>query len=130
MPVEQHESKIDIRRGKYDSLDIYEITEDELSTLKLGSPNSVLFNIAISSLSISVTLGVTLLTVTIEEDRSFYVFVIALFVALFSCIITAILWLVSDNNFKEELRLKGLSRAKEFTWLKCAKKTLEIIENI
>jgi len=35
-----------------------------------------------------------------------------------------------DNNFKEELRLKGLSRAKEFTWLKCAKKTLEIIENI
>ncbi|MBT4764030.1 glycosyltransferase family 4 protein [bacterium] len=38
--------------------------------------------------------------------------------------------IVSDNNFKEELRLKGLSRAKEFTWLKCAKKTLEIIENI
>jgi len=38
--------------------------------------------------------------------------------------------IVSDDRLREKLRIKGLAKAKQFTWQECARKTLEIIEEI
>ncbi|MED3664722.1 glycosyltransferase family 1 protein [Geobacillus stearothermophilus] len=38
--------------------------------------------------------------------------------------------LLSDDKLRKELRRKGLERAKMFSWEKCAKETLEVIEEV
>jgi glycosyltransferase involved in cell wall biosynthesis len=38
--------------------------------------------------------------------------------------------LLSNNKLREELRRKGLERAKMFSWEKCAKETLKVIEEV
>jgi glycosyltransferase involved in cell wall biosynthesis len=38
--------------------------------------------------------------------------------------------LLSDDKLREELRRKGLERAKMFSWEKCAKETLKVIEGV
>lgn len=38
--------------------------------------------------------------------------------------------LLSDDKLREELRRKGLERAKMFSWEKCAKETLKVIEEV
>ena len=51
-----------IRRGRVDSLTLYEITDYELDVLERGSPSSIELNFAVALLSIGVSLLVTLLT--------------------------------------------------------------------
>lgn len=38
--------------------------------------------------------------------------------------------LISDNKLREELRRKGLERAKKFSWEKCAKEMIKVIEEV
>jgi len=37
---------------------------------------------------------------------------------------------LEDKNLRDKLRRKGLERVEEFSWEKCARKTLEVLENI
>jgi len=41
----------------------------------------------------------------------------------------AIIKLENGENLRENLRQKGFIRAKEFSWAKCAKETLELLRN-
>lgn len=47
-----------------------------------------------------------------------------------SNLISALGDLICNDNLKEELSIKGLKRAKNFSWIKTAKKTLEIYEQL
>lgn len=38
--------------------------------------------------------------------------------------------LLADNNLQEEMRLKGIERAKQFSWEKCALETVTVIEEL
>ena len=38
--------------------------------------------------------------------------------------------IISDQKLREELRLKGLARAREFSWEKCAAATLQVLLNL
>ena len=116
MTTEQNESRqMNIRRGSYDSLEIYEITKDELEILRQGSPNSIFFNFSISLYSIFICLGATLLTVSISNDRVFYVFVIILVVSFIIATITSILWVKSENIFKTTIkRIESRIQEKEY----------------
>jgi glycosyltransferase involved in cell wall biosynthesis len=42
----------------------------------------------------------------------------------------AMLNLLSDENLRNELTQKGLERAKQFSWSKCAQETVEIYQKI
>jgi glycosyltransferase involved in cell wall biosynthesis len=42
----------------------------------------------------------------------------------------AVLRVLSDDDLRETLSTKGLERSKKFTWDKCAKKTLAILESL
>ena len=37
---------------------------------------------------------------------------------------------LSDENLQEEMREKGLNRAKMFSWEKCARETLKVYEEV
>ena len=68
------EKEVRIRRGKVDSLSLYEITDYELDTLAKGSPGSIYLNFGIFLISSAVSFLVALLTTTFKSDRLFAVF--------------------------------------------------------
>lgn len=75
MPTEQ-EVNPRIRRARVDSLDLYEITEDELTTLEHGSPGSLFLVFSIFLLSTALSFLVALLTTKIESIYTFTIFVV------------------------------------------------------
>lgn len=64
-----------IRRGKVDSLTLYEITDDELNILERGSPSSTYLNFSIFFISVGLSFLTSLLTADVT-DRIFSVFCI------------------------------------------------------
>lgn len=65
-----------IRYATCSELRIYQVDERELDDLARGSPTSLELNLAISFLSISLSLLATLLTTTIPSNRIFTVFLV------------------------------------------------------
>ena len=90
--VNETGEKMVIRRGKVDSLTLYEITDYELSLLETGSPTSLLFNISIFLLSTAVSFLVTLLATEIKSDRTFIVFTVVVIVGFVGGVVLLLLW--------------------------------------
>ncbi len=38
--------------------------------------------------------------------------------------------IISDPNLRQEMRIKGLKRAREFSWIRCAQETVNVIQKI
>lgn len=93
MSKKQEELNPRIRRARVDSLDLYEITEDELSTLEHGSPGSLYLLFSTFLLSIAVSFLITLLTTKIESDRLYIVFVVVTVIGFIVGIVLFGLWL-------------------------------------
>lgn len=102
-----------IKKGKVDSLTIYEITDGELETIERGSPNSTFFNIGIALLSIAISFFITLVTVDLTlRPKLFTVFTIVTVVGFIVGIVLMILWVKSKNDVDEVLK-KIRDRIKE-----------------
>lgn len=82
-----------IRRGRLDSLCLYEITEAELETLANGSSDSLLLNFAIFFLSTGISLWTAIAATKIESDRTFTVFVVCTVVGVAAGVVLLGLWL-------------------------------------
>lgn len=65
-----------IDRIRLEKLTIFEITEAELEALERGSPESLFLNLGIATLSVGSSFLIALLTTSIENTRTFCVFVI------------------------------------------------------
>jgi hypothetical protein len=81
-----------VRRGRYETITIFEITEDELEQLQKGSPDSLLLNFAVFALSTFVSFLIALTTTTIQSNRLFDVFVIVACVSCFGALVLFSLW--------------------------------------
>jgi len=89
-----------IHRVRLDRLRIFEITEAELEALERGSPESIFLNLAISVLSVAMSLSVALATAKIDNDRTFYVFVIVTVIGYVAGITFGLLWFISRRSLK------------------------------
>lgn len=81
-----------IRRGRVDSLSLYEITEHELNTLENGSPSSLFLNFSLLLLTTATSFLISLLTTTISSDRTHAVFVILVVVGYILGLLLGIIW--------------------------------------
>ena len=63
--AENGERSVKVRRGRYDSLPLYDVTEEELDILKQGTPLSLLLTIGISLFTIGISFLIALLTAEI-----------------------------------------------------------------
>ena len=81
-----------IRRARLVALTIYEVSEDELTLLERGSPDSLFLNLAIFFLSTFTSFLVALKTTAIPDDRTFIVFVVVTIVSGASGLVLSILW--------------------------------------
>ena len=96
-----------IRRAKVDSLDLYEITEDELMALEHGSPESLYLNFSIFLISIAMSFLISLLTTKIESNRLYDIFVIITVIGFVIGTILFILWLreyLSSSSISQKIR--------------------------
>ena len=86
------EDSIRIKRGKVDSLSVYEITDYELDILIKGSPSSLHLNFSIALLSVAASFFISLVTTTISDDRTFTVFCVATGIGGVAGIVLGFLW--------------------------------------
>lgn len=89
---EDNVDNVRIKRGKVDSLSLYEVTEAELQELANGGPDSFLLNFSISLISTALSFFISLLTTDIKSVRTFCVFVIVTILGLVGGVILLILW--------------------------------------
>lgn len=90
-----------IKKGKVDSLTIYEVTEGELETIERGSPNSNLLNFGIALTTTALSFLTTLLTINITDIRLFIVFTIITVVGLIVGLILLFLWYRTKSSVDE-----------------------------
>lgn len=114
----EQESLIDekgpkIKKGKVDSLTIYEISEGELETIERGSPNSTYLNFSIFLISTATSFLVTLFTVElIEKQNLFIIFNIITIVGYIIGVFLFVLWWKTKNDVNTVLK-KIKERVKE-----------------
>lgn len=80
-----------IRRGKVDSLTLYEITDHELNILERGSPSSTYLNFSILFISVGISFLVSLLTADVS-NRVFIVFCIVTGIGLSIGSVLLVIW--------------------------------------
>lgn len=81
-----------IRRGRVDSLSLYEITEYELVTLENGIPSSLYLNFSLPLLTTATSFLISLVTTTIQSDRTYAVFVGLIVVGYVLGLLLGIIW--------------------------------------
>jgi hypothetical protein len=104
-----------IRRGRLDSLTIYDVTEAELELLERGSPDSIYFNVALALLSASISFTITIFTTTIASDRVYIFFITFMIIGYIASIVLLLLWWRSRksassviNNIRRRLPPEGI----------------------
>jgi hypothetical protein len=105
---------VEVRRGAYARLTIYEVEESELEILAQGSPDSLYLNFAILLLSVAISFLISLLTATIS-NKVFTIFVVIATVGFIVGAFLLILWVkkrksVSElvKKIKERLPAEGI----------------------
>jgi amino acid transporter len=91
-----------IKRGRYDSLELYEVSESELTIIERGSPSSTYLNFAIFLLSIASSFLTTLLTVDLSSKMTlFTIFTVICVIGYLIGVFLVIIWFQNKNEFKK-----------------------------
>ena len=96
--AENGEKPVEIRRGRYDSLSLYEVTEHELDILKQGTPLSVLLTVGISLCTIGISFLIALFTTPITTDSIIFVVFTSIVVGSFIGSFVCICWWYSNRQ--------------------------------
>lgn len=90
---EDNVDEVRIKRGKVDSLSLYEVTEAELQELETGGQDNLLLNFAVFLISTATSFFISLLTTEIKSVKTFCVFVIVTIVGFVVGTLLMILWI-------------------------------------
>lgn len=94
-----------IKRGRVDSLNIFEIREDELNTIEKGSTTSLYLNFSIFLLSIAASFLIALLTSDFKDKLfTFTIFCVVTAVGFAIGIILLVMWFREKDEFKEVIK--------------------------
>lgn len=97
--------KVLVKRGRVDSLTIFEIRQDELTIIEKGSSNSIYLNFAIFLLSIAISFLIAILTSDYTgKVLTFSVFCVISSVGFILGVLLLILWLKLKDDFKEIIK--------------------------
>jgi hypothetical protein len=108
-----YEDKVSVKRGRVDSIVIFEVTENELNIIRNGSETSIYLNFSIFLITVALSFLISLLT----ADFSKKLLVFTIFCTITTCafligIFLFFLWLKKKDRFKEVI-LKIQNRIKE-----------------
>ena len=98
------EKPLRVRRGRVDSVDLYEIKENELDLLESGSPGGIYLNFSIFLLSVAVTTIVSLCTSTFKSPKIEVAFIIISVVGLLGGVLFLLLWWRTHRSVNEVIK--------------------------
>ncbi|WP_321343438.1 hypothetical protein [uncultured Draconibacterium sp.] len=94
-----------IKRHKFDSLTLFEISEAELEIIEKGSPSSIYLNFSIFLISVAVSFLISILTNDYTDKQNAYiVFLVITIIGFIIGIFLIILWLRTKNDFDETIK--------------------------
>lgn len=96
-----NEEGLTVNIGRLRSLNGYEITEDELERLESGGSDPVFLNVAIFSISVALSFFITLLTVKMESNKLFIIFLVVTIIGFLAGFVLLILWWRSRRSVKD-----------------------------
>ena len=112
---------IEVRRGAYRHVTLYDVEERELEDLAQGSPDSLYLNFAVFLLSLASSFLISLLTAVVSNNV-FIVFVVITTVGFIVGIFLLILWLMKRRsvshlvkNIKSRLPPEGIQETTTVT---------------
>jgi hypothetical protein len=100
----QDKNQLKINRGRFDSLNIFEVTEAELEIIEKGSPNSIYLNFAIFLLTIASQSLITLLTVKVQSMTVLSIFAISCGVGVVLGSLLLALWYRHRSDFTKVIK--------------------------
>ena len=92
------EQSVRIRRGQFDSLRLYEITDYELDTLERGTSSNLFLNFGIALLSISSSFFIALLTTEIPSVAISTTFIAIAAASFGSGAVSLIVWYLTRQS--------------------------------
>ncbi len=93
---------IPVKKGRVDSLTVYEVTDYELDQLEKGSPASLFLNFSILFLTTGVAFFIALLTTSTESIKVFIIFIVVTVISFIAGVVLFILW------YRDRKSIKGL----------------------
>lgn len=81
-----------IKRGRFDSLSLYEISDYELEILEKGTPSSIYLNFAIFLFSVAISFLIAITTTEIKSERLFSIYFVIVLVGFIIGGILIALW--------------------------------------
>ena len=91
-PTYPTDDTVQVRRGRVDSVDLYEVKEYELSILESGDANSIYFNFSVFLLSISFSAILALSTSTFKKPVYETVAIVIAVVGVLGGLFLILLW--------------------------------------
>jgi hypothetical protein len=94
-----------IKRGRYDSLELFEVSEGELTIIERGSPSSTYLNFSIFLISIASSFLTTLLTTDLtSKPKLFTIFTVICSVGFLIGFFLLLLWFRNKNEFDDIIK--------------------------
>jgi len=93
-----------VRRGRVDSVDLYEIKENELEILEHGEPSNIYLNFSIFLLSIASSCILALCTATFKSDLTKYSFLFVSILGIIIGLLLLLLWLKGRKSIKSIIK--------------------------
>ena len=100
----QGEKPLVVRRGRVDSVDLYEVKENELELLEKGSPATLQLNFAIFLLSMAFSSIVALLTTEVKWPIVKIFFVVITVVGILLGLYLLLSWWKTRTSIKEVIK--------------------------
>lgn len=93
--------KLIVRRGRVDSVDLYEVKENELELLEKGSPANLQLNFAIFLLSLAFSGVLTLTTATVKAPILETVYIVVSVVGFFLGLYLLLIWWKTQTSIRK-----------------------------
>jgi hypothetical protein len=93
--------KVSIRRGRVDSLTIFEITDYELDILAAGSPSSIYLNFSVALFSLAIAGIFSILTATFKTNTAYFIALLITILGFIIGFLLLILWHRSNQSISK-----------------------------
>ena len=103
-PVDRDQTTVRVRRGRVDSVDLYEIKDSELDLLEKGSPADLQLNFAIFLLTLAFSAFCSLATATFANQRMETVFLLTAVVGVLGGVYLLMSWYGSYTSHRDSHR--------------------------
>lgn len=89
---ENESEVVTVRHARVDSINVYDVTEQELAQLARGGDGGLYLNLCLALVSVAVSFLIAVTTASIISNRQFIIFVVVTAIGFLGAIVFGVLW--------------------------------------